>query len=51
MTDPVAVVYRYLQLCEDRELEAAAGHLSPFVRIQFPAGQVYGSLRELVAAP
>lgn len=51
MTDPVALVDRYLQLCEDREVEAAAGHLAPTVRIQFPAGKVYGSLAELVAAP
>jgi hypothetical protein len=51
VTDPVALVDRYLQLCEDREVEAASAHLSPSVRIQFPAGQVYGSLGELVAAP
>ena len=51
MTDPVALVDRYLQLCEDREVEAAAAHLSQSIRIQFPAGEVYGSLGELVAAP
>ena len=51
MTDPVALVDQYLQLCEDRDIEAAARHLAPTVRIQFPAGEEYGSLAELVAAP
>ncbi len=51
MNDAAALVDRYLQLCEDREVEAAVAHLAPSVRIQFPAGEVYGSLAELVAAP
>lgn len=44
------LVDTYLQLCEDRDLEAAARYLSPDVRMEFPGGEVYGSLAELVAS-
>lgn len=51
VTDPVVLVDNYLQLCEDRDVEAAAAYLCPSARIQFPAGESYASLAELVAAP
>ncbi len=51
MTDPVALIDRYLQLCEDRELDAAATLMSRPVLLRFPGGQEYGSLAEMVAAP
>jgi hypothetical protein len=47
--DPAEIVDRYLQLCEDRDLEAAAEYLSPGVRLQFPGGTEYRSLAEMVA--
>jgi hypothetical protein len=47
---PAEMVDTYLQLCEDRELEAASRYLSPDVRLEFPGGEVFGSLAELVAA-
>lgn len=47
---PAELVDTYLQLCEDRELEAAARHLAPGVRLEFPGGEVHGSLEELVAS-
>lgn len=47
---PAELVDDYLQLCEDRELEAAARYLAPGVRLEFPGGEVFGSLPELVAA-
>lgn len=49
--DPIAVVDAYLQLCEDRELDAAAVHLSPAAVLQFPGGAEYGTLAEMIAAP
>lgn len=51
MTGAADLVDQYLQLCEDRDVEAATAHLSPSVRIEFPGGKVYRSLRELVAVP
>jgi hypothetical protein len=47
--DAAAVVDAYLQLCEDRDLDAAAAYLSPAVRLQFPGGAEYRSLAEMVA--
>jgi hypothetical protein len=48
--DPSGVVDAYLQLCEDRDLEAAATFLSPDVRLQFPGGATYRSLSEMAAS-
>ncbi|MFI9638654.1 nuclear transport factor 2 family protein [Micromonospora sp. NPDC051925] len=48
-TDPARLVDRYLQLCEDRELDLAGRLLAPGVRIVFPGGRVYHGLDELVA--
>jgi hypothetical protein len=53
-TDPATVVDTYLQLCEDRELEAASRFLGPGLRMQFPAGATaveYGALTDMVATP
>lgn len=53
-TDPAAIVDTYLQLCEDRELEAASRFLSHGLRMQFPAGatgQEHTALAEMVATP
>ena len=47
---PAELVDTYLQLCEDRDLETAARYLAPGVRLEFPGGEVFGSLAELVAA-
>jgi hypothetical protein len=47
---PAELVDTYLQLCEDRDLETAARHLAPGVRLEFPGGEVFGTLAELVAA-
>lgn len=47
---PAQLVDTYLQLCEDRDLEAAARYLSPDVRLEFPGGEEFRSLAELVAA-
>jgi len=47
---PAELVDTYLQLCEDRDLEAAGRYLSPDVRLEFPGGEVFGSLAEMVAA-
>lgn len=47
---PAELVDTYLQLCEDRDLEAAARYLAPGARLQFPGGEEFGSLAELVAA-
>ncbi|WP_314172278.1 nuclear transport factor 2 family protein [Streptomyces winkii] len=44
---PSAAVDRYLQLCEDRDLEEAGKMLVPGARIVFPGGAVYGSLPEM----
>lgn len=46
---PAETVDRYLQFCEDRELEKAQEMLADSARIVFPPGAVYGSLREMVA--
>ncbi|MBT3078059.1 nuclear transport factor 2 family protein [Streptomyces bacillaris] len=46
---PAGTVDRYLQLCEDRELDRAQRLLAPSPRIVFPTGAVYGSLPEMVA--
>ncbi|MGW4420663.1 nuclear transport factor 2 family protein [Streptosporangium sp. NPDC004631] len=43
------LVDRYLQLCEDRDLEEAARLLAPDVRMVFPGGRVFASLPEMVA--
>ena len=51
MTDPALLVDSYLQLCEDRDLDAASRYLAPDVRLQFPGGATYSSLREMVASP
>jgi hypothetical protein len=48
--DAAATVDAYLQLCEDRDLEAAGRYLSPDVRLEFPGGEEYGSLADLVAS-
>lgn len=48
--DAAATVDAYLQLCEDRDLEAAGRYLSPDVRLEFPGGEEYRSLAELVAS-
>lgn len=53
-TDPATVVDTYLQLCEDRELEAASRFLGPGLRMQFPSGATgreYASLEDMVATP
>lgn len=47
---PAELVDTYLQLCEDRDLETAARYLAPDVRLEFPGGEVFGSLADLVAA-
>lgn len=41
---------RYLQHCEDRELDRAAELLAPGARIVFPGGQSYASLTEMADA-
>ena len=41
---PAEVVDAYLQLCEDRDLEAAGRYLAPDVRLEFPGGEEYRSL-------
>ncbi len=46
----VELVNRYLQLCEDRELDAAGRLLSPAVRLEFPGGRVYSSLSDMATA-
>jgi hypothetical protein len=48
--DAAQLVDGYLQLCEDRDLETAARYLAPGVRMQFPGGEEYGSLAEMVAS-
>lgn len=50
-TSAIALVDRYLQLCEDRELEAASAlwGAEP-IRMEFPGPVVYHSLSELVEA-
>jgi hypothetical protein len=48
--DAAAVVDGYLQLCEDRDLEAASRYLAPGVRMQFPDGEEYDSLTEMAAS-
>jgi hypothetical protein len=48
--DAREVVDAYLQLCEDRELEAASRYLAPGVRLEFPGGEAYGSLAEMAAS-
>lgn len=46
---PAETVDRYLQLCEDRELDEAGTLLAPGTRIVFPGGARYGSLTEMAA--
>lgn len=46
----IALVDRYLQLCEDRETDAASRLLAPSIRIEFPGNLEYHSLEELFAA-
>ncbi|MEV0783822.1 hypothetical protein AB0I52_12760 [Streptomyces sp. NPDC050423] len=46
---PAQTIDRYLQFCEDRELEAAGRLLTQEPRLVFPGGAVYGSLPEMVA--
>lgn len=47
---PTALVDRYLRLCEDRDLEAAAGLLAPGVVLVFPGGQRHTSLAAMAAS-
>lgn len=49
--DPTVVVDTYLQLCEDRELDAASRFLAPGVRMQFPTGVEHAALADMVATP
>lgn len=52
--DPATIVDTYLQLCEDRDLEAASHFLGPGLRMQFPAGATaveYSALTDMVATP
>ncbi|MEU8504774.1 hypothetical protein AB0C40_08595 [Streptomyces brevispora] len=46
---PARTIDRYLQFCEDRELDGAGKLLAPEPRIVFPGGAVYNSLPEMVA--
>ncbi|KAB2977624.1 hypothetical protein F8R89_00830 [Streptomyces sp. SS1-1] len=46
---PAETIDRYLQFCEDRELEKAQEMLADSPRIVFPTGAEYGSLPEMVA--
>ncbi|MBA0050211.1 hypothetical protein E0L36_04645 [Streptomyces sp. AJS327] len=46
---PTETVDRYLQLCEDRELNAATRLLAPEARLVFPGGRCYASLRDMAA--
>jgi hypothetical protein len=48
--DAERAVDGYLQLCEDRDLDAAARCLASGVRLEFPGGVVYRSLEEMAAA-
>jgi hypothetical protein len=48
--DPVGLVDRYLQLCEDRRLDEATRLLVPDPVIVFPGGRRYRSLAEMAAA-
>jgi len=45
------LVDSYLQHCEDRELDEAERYLDPEVRLEFPGGASYPSLRAMVEAP
>ncbi|RIV37626.1 nuclear transport factor 2 family protein [Micromonospora radicis] len=49
-TRPAGLVDHYLQLCEDRQLEAAGRLLAPGARLVFPGGRRFGSLAEMAAA-
>ncbi|MFJ6567721.1 nuclear transport factor 2 family protein [Streptomyces sp. NPDC091292] len=46
---PATMVDRYLQLCEDRDLDEAGKLLAPAARLVFPGGAAYGSLPDMVA--
>jgi hypothetical protein len=46
---PAQLVDSYLQLCEDRDLDAASRHLAPGLRLQFPGGKEFSSLAEMAA--
>ncbi|MEU6537040.1 nuclear transport factor 2 family protein [Streptomyces sp. NPDC047000] len=46
---PAATVDRYLQLCEDRDLDEAGKLLAPGIRIVFPGDLSYHSLPEMTA--
>lgn len=48
---PADIVDQYLQLCEDRQVAAAAKYLADGARLEFPGGALYRSLEELVEAP
>ncbi|MEO3854292.1 nuclear transport factor 2 family protein [Acrocarpospora sp. B8E8] len=47
---PAALVDRYLQLCEDRDLAAASAFLAPGARLNFPGGRSHPSLAAMAAA-
>jgi ketosteroid isomerase-like protein len=48
MDSPIDVVDRYLQLCEDRQLEQASTFLDDEVVMVFPGDATYRSLDEMV---
>lgn len=45
-----AAIDTYLQLCEDRELQAAADYLADGVQLIFPGNRTYASLQEMAQA-
>ncbi|RMB84712.1 nuclear transport factor 2 family protein [Streptomyces shenzhenensis] len=47
---PAATVDRYLQLCEDRDLDTAGALLAPGALMVFPGGHRYGSLPQMATA-
>ncbi len=51
LTGNSAIVDRYLQHCEDRELAEAKRFLAPNARLQFPGKIEYQSLEEQFASP
>lgn len=50
LASAAAVVNRYLQLCEERELEAAGAYLADGAQLVFPGGVVHHDLASVVAA-
>lgn len=47
--DAAALVDKFLQLNEDRDIEAAQAMMAPNCRIEFPGGKVYPKLADMVA--